>query len=49
MVWPLSTCTYVIIKKFIFLKLDFEKAFDKIEHQAMLDIMKHKKVLEIIG
>jgi hypothetical protein len=26
----------------VILKLDFEKAFDKIEHSAMLELMKHK-------
>ena len=29
-------------KELIILKLDFEKAFDKVEHQAMLNIMQHK-------
>jgi hypothetical protein len=29
-------------KGIVILKLDFEKAFDKIEHQAMLEIRKHK-------
>jgi hypothetical protein len=26
----------------VILKLDFEKAFDKLEHAAILDILKHK-------
>jgi hypothetical protein len=26
----------------VILKLDFEKAFDKIEHNTILDILKHK-------
>jgi retron-type reverse transcriptase len=29
-------------KELVILKLDFEKAFDKIEHQAVLEILKHK-------
>jgi hypothetical protein len=29
-------------KELMILKLDFEKAFDKIEHQAMLQTMEHK-------
>jgi hypothetical protein len=29
-------------KEIIILKFDFEKAFDMIEHQSMLQIMKHK-------
>jgi hypothetical protein len=29
-------------KEVVILKLDFEKAFDKIEHQAILQIMRHK-------
>jgi retron-type reverse transcriptase len=28
-------------KELVILKLDFEKAFDKIEHQAVLEILKH--------
>jgi hypothetical protein len=35
-------------KELIILKLDFEKAFDRIEHGAMLEIMR-KKVLGING
>jgi len=29
-------------KELVILKLDFEKAFDKIEHEAMLQIMRKK-------
>jgi hypothetical protein len=29
-------------KELIILKLDFEKSFDRIEHQAMLQMMEHK-------
>jgi hypothetical protein len=29
-------------KEIVILKLDFEKAFDKVEHHAMLSIMQHK-------
>jgi hypothetical protein len=38
-----STCTFVINqKKIIILKLDFEKAFDRIEHTTTLQLMKVK-------
>jgi retron-type reverse transcriptase len=29
-------------KEVVNLKLDFENAFDKIEHQVILEVMKHK-------
>lgn len=40
----LNICICVIHgkKEIVILKLDFEKAFDKVEHQAMLDIMQQK-------
>lgn len=36
-------------KDFVIIKLDFEKAFDKIEHQAILDNLKHKGFGDIWG
>jgi hypothetical protein len=29
----------------LIVKLDFEKAFDKVEHQVILEVMKHKGFL----
>jgi hypothetical protein len=29
-------------KKIVILKLDFEKVFDKVEHEVIIKIMKHK-------
>jgi retron-type reverse transcriptase len=30
------------MKEIVILKLDFEKAFDKVEHQVIMQVMKHK-------
>ena len=43
-----SSFTYAIYhskKKIVIVKLDFEKAFDKVEHQVILEVMKHKGFL----
>jgi hypothetical protein len=29
-------------KEMVILKLDFEKTFDKLEHEAIIDILRHK-------
>jgi hypothetical protein len=40
---PSNICTYVILlKKRVILKLDFEKAFDKVEHHVILKMMQSK-------
>jgi len=35
---PLSS----LQKEVVILKLDFEKTFDKLEHQVILEVLKHK-------
>jgi hypothetical protein len=41
---PLNTYTYAISQKkeMVIIKLDFEKTFDKIEHEIITQVMQHK-------
>jgi hypothetical protein len=44
-VWPRLSSSHLCLKsqkELIILKLDFEKYFDRIEHQTMLQLMEHR-------